>query len=117
MVTSHIANGPVVRVERNRDNDRVVVAGALDETCMPALLALPPTLSRNVRLDLSQVIAVSSRETIFPTIRIPEVEGYETVLQLLAGWNILVHVGVALGINLDKADRARKIGNEFVATP
>lgn len=64
-----------------------------------------------------KVIAVSSRETIFPTIRIPAVEGYDTVLQLLAGWNILVHVGVALGINLDKAERARKIGNEFVASP
>ncbi len=50
-----------------------------------------------------------------PTIRIPRVEGYDTVLQLLAGWNILVQVGVALGINLDKAERARKIGNEFVA--
>jgi len=61
------------------------------------------------------VIAVSSRPTLFPTISIPQVEGYETVLQLLAGWNILVHVGVALGINLDKAERARKIGNEFVA--
>ena len=37
------------------------------------------------------------------------------VLQLLAGWNILVQVGVALGIHLDKAERARKIGNEFIA--
>jgi glucosamine--fructose-6-phosphate aminotransferase (isomerizing) len=64
-----------------------------------------------------KVIAVASRETIFPTIRIPDLEGYQTVLQLLAGWNILVHVGVALGINLDKAERARKIGNEFTATP
>jgi glucosamine--fructose-6-phosphate aminotransferase (isomerizing) len=64
-----------------------------------------------------EVIAVASRATIFPTIRIPEVEGYETVLQLLAGWNILVSVGVALGINLDKAERARKIGNEAVAAP
>ena len=62
-----------------------------------------------------KVIAVASQETLFPTIRIPRLEGYETVLQLLAGWNILVHVGVALGINLDKAQRARKIGNEFVA--
>ena len=42
-------------------------------------------------------------------------EGFQTVLQLLAGWNILVQVGVALGINLDKAQRARKIGNEFIA--
>jgi glucosamine--fructose-6-phosphate aminotransferase (isomerizing) len=61
-----------------------------------------------------KVIAVAAEETIFPTIRIPRVEGYQTVLQLLAGWNILVQVGVALGINLDKAERARKIGNEFV---
>jgi len=64
-----------------------------------------------------KVIAVAARETIFPTIRIPEVEGYQSVLQLLAGWNVLVHVGVALGINLDKAERARKIGNEFIAAP
>lgn len=60
------------------------------------------------------VIAVSDRETSLPTIRIPRVEGYQTVLELLAGWNILVQVGVALGINLDKAERARKIGNEFL---
>jgi len=59
------------------------------------------------------VIAVAEQETSLPTIRIPQAEGYETVMQLLAGWNILVHVGVALGLNLDKAERARKIGNEF----
>ena len=55
------------------------------------------------------------RRRSFPTIRIPRVEGYQTVLELLAGWNILVQVGVALGINLDKAERARKIGNEFIS--
>ena len=60
------------------------------------------------------VIAVATEQTALPTIRIPQVDGYDTVLQLLAGWNILVHVGVALGINLDKAERARKIGNEFI---
>jgi glucosamine--fructose-6-phosphate aminotransferase (isomerizing) len=60
------------------------------------------------------VIAVADRETSLPTIRIPRAEGYQTVLELLAGWNILVQVGVALQINLDKAERARKIGNEFV---
>ncbi len=61
------------------------------------------------------VIAVAEEETALPTIRIPRVEGYQTVLQLLAGWNILVQVGIALGINLDKAERARKIGNEFIS--
>jgi glucosamine--fructose-6-phosphate aminotransferase (isomerizing) len=49
-----------------------------------------------------------------PTITIPRVEGYWSILQLMAGWNILVQVGVGLGINLDKAERARKIGNEFL---
>lgn len=61
-----------------------------------------------------RVVALASEPTIFPTIRTPKVEGFGSVLQLLAGWNILVHVGVALGINLDKPERARKIGNEFV---
>ncbi len=61
-----------------------------------------------------KLIAISSEETIFPTIKIPRVEGFDTILQLLAGWNILVHVGVAVGIDLDKPQRARKIGNEFV---
>lgn len=61
-----------------------------------------------------KVIAIAGQDTIFPTIKIPALEGYDTVLQLLAGWNVLVHVGVALGINLDKPERARKIGNEFV---
>jgi glucosamine--fructose-6-phosphate aminotransferase (isomerizing) len=66
------------------------------------------------------VIAIVDHEymvpkaTVLPTIRIPRVEGYWSVLQLLAGWNILVQVGVGLGINLDKAERARKIGNEFL---
>ena len=60
-----------------------------------------------------KVIAVAAEETLFPTIRIPSVAGYDSVLQLLAGWNLLVHVGVLLGLNLDKAERARKIGNVF----
>jgi glucosamine--fructose-6-phosphate aminotransferase (isomerizing) len=60
------------------------------------------------------VIAVAGEQTPLPTIRIPCVPGYDAILQLLAGWNILVQVGVALGINLDKAERARKIGNEFI---
>ncbi len=59
------------------------------------------------------VIAIAAQQTALPTIRIPRVEGYWSTLQLLAGWNILVQVGVGLGINLDKGQRARKIGNEF----
>lgn len=60
------------------------------------------------------IIAVSTRKTIFPTIVIPDGGEYSEYLQLAAGWNILVEAGVALGINLDKPRRARKVGNEFV---
>jgi glucosamine--fructose-6-phosphate aminotransferase (isomerizing) len=61
-----------------------------------------------------KVFAISTEETIFPTIQIPGVPDYDTYLQLLAGWNVLVEVGVANGINLDKPERARKVGNEFI---
>jgi glucosamine--fructose-6-phosphate aminotransferase (isomerizing) len=33
---------------------------------------------------------------------------------LCAGWNVLVEIGLALGINLDKPERARKVGNELI---
>lgn len=59
------------------------------------------------------VVAVAPEKTIFPTIVLPTLVGYDPFLQLMAGWNLLVQIGVALGINLDKPERARKIGNEF----
>lgn len=62
-----------------------------------------------------EVVAIASRQTSFPTTLIPSIAGYDPYLQLLAGWNMLVHVGVANQINLDKPTRARKIGNEFLA--
>ncbi len=60
-----------------------------------------------------EVIAISSRETSFPTIRIPDGGDLAEFVQLAAGWNVLVDVGIALGIDLDKPERARKVGNEF----
>jgi len=60
------------------------------------------------------VIAIAPKQTVFPTIVIPELCGYDMILQLLAGWNLMVQIGVACGVNLDKPQRARKIGNEFV---
>jgi glucosamine--fructose-6-phosphate aminotransferase (isomerizing) len=60
------------------------------------------------------IIAVSSRKTIFPTIIIPDGGEYAEYVQLAAGWNILVETGVSLGINLDKPTRARKVGNEYI---
>jgi len=95
-------------IEEVMDPDEVVIA--IDP--FPAEMAkFKEVLADGVGM---KVIAVARQETLFPTIRVPASEGYETVLQLLAGWNILVSVGVALGINLDKAQRARKIGNELL---
>ncbi len=60
------------------------------------------------------IVAISSHDTIFPTIKIPEIGYFQNYVELAAGWNILVETGIALGINLDKAERARKVGNEFL---
>ena len=60
-----------------------------------------------------KLIAIASKQTPFETIIIPDLKGYNAFFQLFAGWNLLVHVGIAQGINLDKPQRARKIGNEY----
>ena len=57
------------------------------------------------------IIAISSKPTIFPTIQIPSVGLLDPCVQLMAGWNLLIQVGVSLGIDLDHPTRARKIGN------
>ncbi len=59
------------------------------------------------------VIAISSRPTMFPTITIPDAGDLSGFVQLCAGWNLLVEIGMGLGINVDKPERARKVGNEF----
>jgi glucosamine--fructose-6-phosphate aminotransferase (isomerizing) len=61
------------------------------------------------------IIAISSRKTKFPTIIIPDGGQYAEYVQLAAGWNVLVDTGIALEINLDKPNRARKVGNEYIA--
>lgn len=60
------------------------------------------------------IIAVSTRKTMFPTIIIPDGGQYAEYVQLAAGWNILVETGISLGIDLDKPTRARKVGNEYI---
>ena len=60
-----------------------------------------------------EVLAIASRETRFPTIRIPDAGDERAYVQLVAGWNLLVEIGIALGIDLDTPERARKVGNEF----
>jgi glucosamine--fructose-6-phosphate aminotransferase (isomerizing) len=59
------------------------------------------------------VIAIATRPTAFPTIQIPK-HALQPYVNMCAGWNVLVEVGIQLGIDLDKPVRARKVGNEFV---
>lgn len=61
------------------------------------------------------VVAVADRPTSFPTIQVPGGGELSSYVHMAAGWNLLVEVGIKLGIDLDKPQRARKVGNEFVA--
>ncbi len=61
-----------------------------------------------------QIIAISRRKTSFPyNIVIPEAGEFNNFVELAAGWNLLVEIGLALGIDLDTPVRARKVGNEY----
>jgi glucosamine--fructose-6-phosphate aminotransferase (isomerizing) len=60
------------------------------------------------------VVAIADRDTPFRTIRVPQAGEEAPMVYLCAGWNLLVEIGLVLGINLDKPERARKVGNEFV---
>ena len=60
------------------------------------------------------VIAISNRATPFKTIRVPDAGELTPYVYLCAGWNLLIEVGMALGIDLDKPERARKVGNEYM---
>lgn len=60
------------------------------------------------------IVAIATKQTPFKTILIPDAGDLNPYLYLCAGWNVLVEIGLALGINLDKPERARKVGNEFI---
>jgi glutamine---fructose-6-phosphate transaminase (isomerizing) len=60
------------------------------------------------------VVAISTKQTPFTTILVPDAGDMNPYVFLCAGWNLLVEIGLALGINLDKPERARKVGNEFI---
>ncbi|MFO7445123.1 MAG: hypothetical protein R6W90_02100 [Ignavibacteriaceae bacterium] len=60
-----------------------------------------------------KVVAIAAKETPFTTIRVPDAGDLNPYLFLCAGWNILVEIGLALGVNPDKPQRARKVGNEL----
>lgn len=59
------------------------------------------------------IIAIADRDTPFTTIKVPPAGEMTPYAYLCAGWNLLVEIGLATGINLDKPERARKVGNEF----
>ena len=61
-----------------------------------------------------KVVAIADRDTSFPTIRVPASGEMNPYVYLCAGWNLLVEIGLELNINLDKPQRARKVGNELV---
>ena len=62
-----------------------------------------------------KVVCIATKPVAgFPTIQVPDACVMNPFLFLAAGWNLLVEIGLALGIDLDKPTRARKVGNEFV---
>ena len=60
-----------------------------------------------------KVVAISTRKTIFPTIIIPGYGDFNNYIEIAAGWNLLVEVGINMGIDMDSTLRARKVGHEF----
>lgn len=59
------------------------------------------------------VLAIATHDTPFVTMQVPDAGEMNPYVFLAAGWNLLVEIGLALGVNLDKAERARKVGNEI----
>ena len=47
------------------------------------------------------------------TVLVPDAGECQNYVNLCAGWNVLVEIAVSDGINLDKPERARKVGNEM----
>ncbi|HDR68024.1 MAG TPA: sugar isomerase [Bacteroidaceae bacterium] len=88
-------------------NDVVFVVDPIDEE----IEKFHEVLVRGVGLN---VIAIADRDTPFTTLRVPPAGEMNPYVFLCAGWNLLVEIGLAIGINLDKPERARKVGNEFI---
>ncbi len=61
-----------------------------------------------------KVVAIADHDTPFPTIKTPAAGDFNPYVYLCAGWNVLVEIGIATGMDLDHPNRARKVGNELV---
>ncbi len=68
-------------------------------------------LGQGVGLNL---VAISKAQQSIPTIRIPDCGEFTPYIELAAGWNLLVALGLQFRVDLDRPTRARKIGNEAV---
>ncbi len=88
-------------------NDIVFVIDPIDEE----IEKFQEVLAKGVGL---KVIAIADRDTPFTTIRLSSAGDMNPYVFLSAGWNLLVEIGLAIGINLDKPERARKVGNEYM---
>lgn len=88
-------------------NDIVFVVDPIEEE----IEKFQEVLSKGVGL---KVVAISDHDTPFTTIRVPAAGEMKPYVMLSAGWNLLVEIGLAIGINLDKPERARKVGNELI---
>jgi glucosamine--fructose-6-phosphate aminotransferase (isomerizing) len=88
-------------------SDIVFVVDPIDEE----IEKFQEVLVKGVKL---KVVAIANRDTPFTTIRVPDAGELTPYVYLCAGWNLLVEIGLAIGINLDKPERARKVGNEFI---
>jgi glucosamine--fructose-6-phosphate aminotransferase (isomerizing) len=62
-----------------------------------------------------KVVAISTAKVPLETIQVPDAGEMNPYVFLAAGWNVLIEIGLLLGIDLDKPERARKVGNEFIA--
>jgi glutamine---fructose-6-phosphate transaminase (isomerizing) len=60
-----------------------------------------------------KVVVISTRKTIFPTIIIPEYGDFTNYLEITAGWNLLVEIGINMGIDMDKTVQALKVGHNI----
>ena len=87
-------------------NDIVFVVDPIDEE----IEKFQEVMVNGVGLN---VVAFADHDTPFRTIHIPQAGELKPYVLLCAGWNLLVEIGLATGINLDKPKRARKVGNEY----
>ena len=88
-------------------NDIVFVVDPIEEE----IEKFQEVLVKGVGLN---VVAISDKDTPFKTIRVPSAGEMNPYVFLSVGWNLLVEIGLAIGINLDKPERARKVGNELI---